>query len=123
MVDRGTTVQADKLNFGPEHDGVCLGATPVSPGLPGRYGHFTTPLGVFDHSMTNLNFRAEGTKNKLGFRGSPDAPRVDVDMDGVIADFGAECMPRGLTPDQFKHVAGAYRSLRRWRAQEKPSPR
>lgn len=57
-------------------------------GLPGRYEHFTTPLGVFDHSMANPDFRAEGTKNTLGFRG--------CGRKGMrIYDFGWVDAPRG----------------------------
>jgi hypothetical protein len=70
LVDRNPDVQAALLFFGTSIGGWKLvGATPVSTGLPGRYEHFLTPLGVFDHSMINPDFRAEGTKNKLGFRG------------------------------------------------------
>lgn len=70
VVDRNTHVQAAFLFWGSAGSGWQLvGATPVSTGLPGRYEHFITPLGVFDHSLENPDFRAEGTKNKLGFRG------------------------------------------------------
>jgi hypothetical protein len=70
LVDRSASVQAALLYWGSAAQGwVFVGATPVSTGWPGRYEHFTTPLGVFDHSPSNPDFRAEGTKNKLGFRG------------------------------------------------------
>jgi len=46
-----------------------IGATPVSTGLPGRYDHFLTPLGVFEHTPENMDFRAEGTTNENGIRG------------------------------------------------------
>jgi hypothetical protein len=46
-----------------------IGASPVSSGKPGRYDYFTTPLGVFAHTLENKDFRAEGTLNKLGIRG------------------------------------------------------
>jgi hypothetical protein len=70
LVDRSPSVQAALLFWGSAGRGWTLvGATPVSTGLAGRYEHFLTPLGVFDHSMANPDFRAEGTKNKLGFRG------------------------------------------------------
>lgn len=32
-------------------------------------------------------------------------------MDGVIADFDAECIRRGMAPDELKRCAGAYRML------------
>lgn len=70
LVDRSPNVQAALLYWGSViHGWVLVGAAPVSTGLPGRYEHFLTPLGVFDHSLANPDFRAEGTKNKLGFRG------------------------------------------------------
>lgn len=47
----------------------------------------------------------------MGERHYPDKPRVYVDMDGVIADFDAECIKRGMTPGQLKHCPGAYRRL------------
>ena len=64
-------MQAALLNRGSVVKGWFFGggAAPVSTGLPGCCEHFLTPLGVFDHSLANPDFRAEGTKNKLGFRG------------------------------------------------------
>lgn len=46
-----------------------IGASPVSTGKPGRFEHFTTPIGVFEHTTDNLDFRAEGTRNQFGIRG------------------------------------------------------
>lgn len=46
-----------------------IGASPISSGKPGRYDYFTTPLGVFAHTLENKDFRAEGTQNALGIRG------------------------------------------------------
>ena len=40
----------------------------MSTGLPGRFDHFETPLGVFDHVVDDPDFRAEGTRNELGIR-------------------------------------------------------
>lgn len=88
LVDRNPQVQAAMLYFGAGRNWELVGATPVSTGLPGRYEHFTTPLGVFDHSMANPDFRAEGTKNKLGFRG--------YGRKGMrVYDFGWIKAPRG----------------------------
>jgi len=89
LVDRSPNVQAALLYWGSADRGWrFIGATPVSTGLPGRYEHFLTPLGVFDHSMANPDFRAEGTKNKLGFRG--------YGVKGMrIYDFGWIESPRG----------------------------
>lgn len=72
MVDRSPYVQAvflywldaqtasDRLRF--------IGASPASTGKPGQFGYFITPVGVFAHSLANKDYRAEGTRNKLGFR-------------------------------------------------------
>lgn len=46
-----------------------IGASPVATGLPGRYEHFVTPIGVFEHTPQNMDFRAEGTTNENGIRG------------------------------------------------------
>lgn len=88
LVDRSPNVQAALLYWGSERGWQFIGASPVSTGLPGRYEHFLTPLGVFDHSLANPDFRAEGTKNKLGFRG------YGV-KGGRIYDFGWIESPRG----------------------------
>ena len=70
IVDRDDFTQAAMIFWiTPEHAYRFIGASPISTGKPGRYDHFTTPLGVFEHTTNNLDFRAEGTKNKLGFRG------------------------------------------------------
>ena len=89
LVDRSPNVQAALLYWGSSGRGWSpVGATPVSTGLPGRYEHFTTSLGVFDHTTANPDFRAEGTRNKLGFRG--------YGAKGMrIYDFGWVEAPRG----------------------------
>ena len=70
LIDRSQKVQAALIFMGSTWQGWRLiGATPVSTGLPGQFDHFITPLGVFDHSLDNPDFRAEGTKNEQGFRG------------------------------------------------------
>ena len=89
LVDRSPNVQAALLYWGSAERGwQFVGASPVSTGLPGQYEHFLTPLGVFEHSLANPDFRAEGTKNKLGFRG------YGV-KDMRIYDFGWIESPRG----------------------------
>ena len=70
LVDRSPMVQAVFLYWVPI-DGLPLiiGTSPASTGRPGRFDYFETPLGVFEHSVDNLDFRAEGTKNEYGIRG------------------------------------------------------
>ena len=89
LIDRSPQVQAAMLYWGASSMGwVHVGSTPVSTGLPGRYEHFTTPLGVFDHNTGNPDFRALGTKNALGFRG--------YGAKGLrVYDFGWVASPRG----------------------------
>lgn len=73
LLDRNPRVQAifvywldaqaasDRLHF--------IGASPVSTGRAGGFNSFVTPMGVFAHSLDNKDYRAEGTRNKLGIRG------------------------------------------------------
>jgi hypothetical protein len=70
LVDRSPHIQALMVFWqSPAADLHLIGASPVTTGLPGRYDHFATPLGVFEHSLDNPDFRAEGTPNELGVRG------------------------------------------------------
>ena len=70
MIDRSPQIQAALLFFLGEGGSIeLIGASPVSTGKVGGYEYFETPLGIFDHSTINPDFRAEGTKNKLGLMG------------------------------------------------------
>jgi len=70
MVDRSPLVQTVFLFWSPVAGlPLFIGASPVSTGRPGRFDYFETPLGVFEHTVDNLDFRAEGTKNENGIRG------------------------------------------------------
>jgi hypothetical protein len=71
LVDRNPNVQALFIYFRavPADDWQLIGASPVATGLPGQYDHFVTPLGVFEHTPDNMDFRAEGTMNANGIRG------------------------------------------------------
>lgn len=70
IVDRNVFVQAIMIYWRDPDGGYhFIGASPVATGKPGQFEHFETPLGVFDHTIQNLDFRAEGTKNELGIRG------------------------------------------------------
>ena len=89
LVDRNPNIQALFLFLGTVAGGWNLiGASAISTGLPGKYEHFKTPLGVFDHSRANPDFRAEGTKNQFGIRGYGN-------KGGRIYDFGWVKAPRG----------------------------
>jgi hypothetical protein len=69
LVDRSTKVQIVALLWGKISSWVWLGASRASTGMVGRFEHFETPLGVFEHSLANPDFRAEGTYNKWHIRG------------------------------------------------------
>lgn len=70
LVDRSPNVQAMFIYWlvagtSPE----LIGASPVSTGRGGEFDHFQTPLGVYAHTPSNPDFRAEGTRNENGIRG------------------------------------------------------
>ena len=70
LVDRNPNVQAVMLLWrSSTGNAVFIGASPTSTGRPGGFEHFRTPIGVFTHSLANLDFRAEGTKNDRGICG------------------------------------------------------
>jgi hypothetical protein len=72
LIDRSPKVQAAMLfliGAATTRSAQLIGASPVSTGRPGGYDYFETPLGVFAHSLANLDFRAEGSKNSYGIRG------------------------------------------------------
>ncbi|MFM0340356.1 L,D-transpeptidase [Paraburkholderia fungorum] len=71
LVDRNANVQALFIYFRaiPADTWQMIGASPVSTGRPGEYDHFITPLGVFEHSPANMDFRSEGTVNENHIRG------------------------------------------------------
>lgn len=71
LVDRSENVQALFIYFraAPSDTWQMIGASPVATGRPGQFDHFITPLGVFEHTPDNMDFRAEGTMNQNGIRG------------------------------------------------------
>lgn len=70
LVDRSQHVQAVMVFWrGASGESIFIGASPASTGRPSGFEHFETPLGVFEHSIANPDFRAEGTQNELGICG------------------------------------------------------
>lgn len=70
LVDRSPLVQAAFVYWlASDSEWHLIGASPVSTGYAGGFEYFITPLGVFEHSLANLDFRAEGTRNQFGIRG------------------------------------------------------
>ncbi|MES2037970.1 MAG: L,D-transpeptidase [Pseudomonadota bacterium] len=70
LVDRNPKVQVVML-FWLDQEGQYqfIGASPVSTGRSPGFEHFETPIGVYTHSLANLDYRAEGSKNSKGIRG------------------------------------------------------
>ena len=89
VVDIAPKAQAVMIYWkSPEGEFHFVGASPTSTGRPGEFEHFRTPLGVFEHLIANLDFRAEGTKNEYGVRG--------YGVKGMrVYDFGWQRAPRG----------------------------
>jgi hypothetical protein len=70
VVDRNPNVQVILVFLkSADTEARFIGASPVSTGRLGEFDHFETPIGVFEHSIDNLDFRAEGTKNEFGICG------------------------------------------------------
>ena len=89
LVDRSPLIQALFIYWRhPAHEWHLIGASPVSTGRPGTFDHFLTPLGVFEHTTANMDFRAEGTKNELGVRGYGVRGMRVYDFGWVMADRG-----------------------------------
>ena len=87
LVDRSVNVQALLLfRIAPGQEAAFVGASPVSTGSAGRFEHFLTPLGVFEHSLANPDFRAEGTFNENGIRGYGDRGQRVYDFGWVIGE-------------------------------------
>jgi len=92
MVDRNPYVQAiflywldaqttsDRWRF--------IGATSVSTGKPGKFEYFITPIGVFTHSLGNLDFRAQGTRNDFCIRGFGRKGMRVYDFGWILAERG-----------------------------------
>jgi hypothetical protein len=95
LIDRDASVQAALLYWlDAAGDAHFIGASPVSTGRPVGYEHFDTPTGVFDHSLANPDFRAEGTRNELGVCGYGVAGRR-------VFDFGWADAWKGWGPRGF----------------------
>jgi hypothetical protein len=88
VVDRNPNVQAAMIFWITPGAFSFIGASPASTGKPGRFEHFATPLGVFPHTLDQLDFRALGTKNELGMRGYGRAGMR-------VFDFGWQTAVRG----------------------------
>ncbi len=89
LVDRSAFVQAAMVWWvGPGGAAMLVGASPASTGRPSGFEHFETPVGVFEHSLANPDFRAEGTLNDNGIRGYGDKGMRVYDFGWVVARRG-----------------------------------
>jgi hypothetical protein len=89
IVDRNKFVQAVMIYWMSRGEIFhFIGASPVSTGKPGRFDHFVTPTGVFEHTIDNLDFLSQGTPNEFGIRG--------YGRKGMrVYDFGWQTAQRG----------------------------
>ena len=92
LVDRNPFIQAAAIYWiAPDGTFQFIGASPASTGKPGSFDHFVTPTGVFEHTIDNPDFRAEGTRNENGILG--------YGRKGMrVYDFGWQQAERGWKP-------------------------
>jgi hypothetical protein len=89
LIDRSAFVQTAMVWWvAPQAPAAFVGASPTSTGRPSGFEHFETPLGVFEHSLANLDFRAEGTLNSNGIRGYGHKGMRVFDFGWVIGQRG-----------------------------------
>jgi hypothetical protein len=70
VVDRNPAHQEIAIIMArPEDAWEVIGGTRVSTGQVGRFDHYVTPTGVFQHTDAILDYRAEGTYNENHIRG------------------------------------------------------
>lgn len=119
LVDRSPRVQALLLYWrSPQARWQFIGASPVSTGLPGEFEHYLTPLGAFEHTPANPDFRAEGTLNALGIRGYGRKGMRVYDFGWVSGertwDFGGEGRLRlqmhATDPERLEPLLGVRHS-------------
>lgn len=93
VVDRSLTGQAMALVLARQDRAwEVLGGTRVSTGQEGRFDHYVTPTGVFQHTADILDYRAEGTLNENGIRG--------LGVKGMrVWDFGWQMATKGWRRD------------------------
>jgi hypothetical protein len=70
VVDRNPAAQLLVIILAhPDRNWQLVGGSRVSTGQAGRHGYFITPTGVFQHTDSILDYRAEGTFNENHVRG------------------------------------------------------
>ena len=93
VVDRNPRIQAMCIVLArPDGPWEALGGARVSTGQPGRFDHYITPTGVFEHTALILDYRAEGTYNENHIRG--------LGLKGMrVWDFGWQSARKGWRAD------------------------
>jgi hypothetical protein len=94
VVDRNSRVQAAVIMMA-RQDGpwAVIGGTRVSTGQLGRFDYYVTPTGVFPHTDSILDYRAEGTFNENHIRG--------LGLKGMrVWDFGWQTASKGWRADR-----------------------
>jgi L,D-transpeptidase catalytic domain len=94
VVDRNPAVQLLVIVLArPDRTWQLVGGSHVSTGQAGRHGYFITPTGVFRHTDSILDYRAEGTFNENHIRG--------LGRKGMrVWDFGWVTAVKGWRSDQ-----------------------
>lgn len=94
VVDRNPRVQAAIIMMArPDGPWEVIGGTRVSTGQLGRFDYYVTPLGVFPHTDSILDYRAEGTFNENHIRG--------LGLKGMrVWDFGWQTGAKGWRADR-----------------------
>ena len=94
VVDRNSRVQAAVIIMArPDGPWAVIGGTRVSTGQLGRFDYYLTPTGVFPHTDSILDYRAEGTFNENHIRG--------LGLKGMrVWDFGWQTASKGWRADR-----------------------
>ena len=94
VVDRNPAVQAMVIILArPNGQWEVIGGTRVSTGQVGRFDYYITPVGVFRHTDSILDYRAEGTFNENHIRG--------LGLKGMrVWDFGWQTAGKGWRSDR-----------------------
>jgi hypothetical protein len=94
VVDRNPAVQAMAIILArPDGPWEVIGGTRVSTGQLGRFDYYVTPVGVFRHTDSILDYRAEGTFNENHIRG--------LGLKGMrVWDFGWQTAGKGWRADR-----------------------
>src|SRR5579872_4710771 len=102
VVDRAPAMQQLRIILArPDAVWQVIGGSKVSTGQAGRRGYFITPVGVFLHTDSILDYRAEGTFNENHIRG--------LGLKGMrVWDFGWQTAVKGWRAD---HEQGQMRLL------------